>query len=122
MKPAIDIASVSAGIARPPARQIEEEADHRREHAERQQKQPEIVGRMADERDVVGQLRLGRVEERRREQAGKGDQHDPLPDPAERRGPRVFAADLKRRDRDQEREHAESQITSENTTWMTRPL
>ena len=86
--------------------------------------EPEIIGRMADERDVVGQFRLGRVEEGGREQAGKGDQHEPLPDPAERRGAQVVAADASASPTvdQRRRRRARSQITSEKTTWMTRPL
>ena len=90
----------------PPPGQVDEEADDRRKHADRQQEKAEIIGRMADERDVVGELRLGRVEERRREQEGEGDQHDALSDPAERRGARTIAARPLSRDRDQKGEHA----------------
>ena len=73
--------------------------------------QSEVIGRMADEGDIVGQLRLGRLEEGGREQAGEGDQHDALPDPAERRRAQVLDARLaggaKGRDRDQKREHGQ---------------
>ena len=92
---------------RPPARQIEKKARHRGEHAERQQKEPHVISRMADEREIVGELRLGRIEKCGRKQAWESDQHEALPDPAKRRGPQVFAADAKRRDRNEEREHAE---------------
>ena len=83
----------------------------------------EVVGRMADERDVVGELRLGRVEERRRKQARKGDQRDPLPDPAERRGARTARRSPSRVAAVTRKANTPmSQITSEKTTWMTSPL
>ena len=85
--------------------QIDKEADDRREHASRKHEEPEIVGRMTDERDVVGEFRLGGVDERRGKQAWKGDQRDPLPDPAERRGAGIAAARPLRRRGDQEGEN-----------------
>ena len=96
----------------PPARQVEKQARHRGENAERQHEQSEVIGRMADEGDIVGQLRPGRLEEGGREQAGEGDQRDALPDPAERRRAQVLdarrlAGGAKGRDRDQKREYCE---------------
>ena len=61
---------------------------------------------MANDRNVVGELGLRRVEEGRREQAGKGDENRALPDPPERRGAHVVAGELQRRDADQEGENA----------------
>ena len=48
---------------------------------------------MANERNVVGELRLGRVDEGRREQAWESNQNSALPDPPEGRGAYVFAAE-----------------------------
>ena len=77
---------------------------------------------MAEERDVVGELRLRRVEEGRGEQAGEGDEREPLPDPPERapRGAAPAASRVATVTRNANTPR--SQITSEKTTWMTRPL
>ena len=104
MKPASAIASASGGGRGQPARQIDHKTHDRRENAERQRQEPEIVCRMADERNVIGELRLGRVEEGRREQTGECEENGPLPDPPERRGAHVVSRELQRRDGDEERE------------------
>ena len=77
-----------------PPRQIDQETNDRRENAERQSHEPEIVGRMANEGNVIGELRLGRVDEGRREQAWESDQNGALPDPSERRGAHVFPGEF----------------------------
>ena len=105
-----------------PSRQIEEEANDRRQHAERQRQKPEIIGRMTNDRNVVGERGLGGFEEGWREQAGEGDENRALPDPPERGETHALAREFQRRDADEEREYALSQITSEKMTWMTRPL
>ncbi len=89
-----------------PPGQIDQKANDRRKHAQRQRKQPDVIGRMANDRNVIGELGLRRLEEGRREQAGKSQENRALPDPPERRGAHVVAGEFQRRDADQEGENA----------------
>ncbi len=61
---------------------------------------------MANDRNVIGELGLRRLEESRREQAGKSHEDGALPDPPERRGAHVVAGKLQRRDADQKGKNA----------------
>ena len=106
MKPPSAIATASGGGRGKPSRQIDQEADDGRENAERQRQKPDVVGRMKNERNVIVERGLGRVEKGGREQARESDEDCALPDPPERRGAHVVAGELQRRDGDKEREHA----------------
>ena len=61
-----------------PARQVDQEANDRRQHPQGERQKAEVIGGMANDRNVIGQHRLGGVEEGRREQAGKR-QREPRP-------------------------------------------
>ena len=89
-----------------PPRHIDEQANDRRQHAQRERQESDVIGRMANDRNVIGELGLRRLEEGRREQARKSYENRALPDPPERRGAHVVAGELQRRDADQEGENA----------------
>ena len=89
-----------------PSRKIDQKTNDRRKRAQRQHNQPDVVGRMANDRDVIGERGLRRLEESRREQAGKSEENSALPDPPKRRGAHVIAGELQRRDADQKGENA----------------
>ena len=91
---------------REPSRKIDQEADDSCENAQRQSQKSDVIGRMENERDVIVERRLGRLEKGGREQARKSDEDSALPDPPERRGAHVVAGELQRRDGDKEGEHA----------------
>ena len=89
-----------------PSRQIDQEADHGRENAERQREKPDVIGRMKNERNVIVESGLGRVEKGRRKQARESDEDCALPHSAKRGQAHVVAGELQRRDGDKEREDA----------------
>ena len=91
---------------REPSRQIEQQTNDRRQRAQRQHDQPDVIGRMANDRNVIGQRRLRRFKESRREQTGKSKEDCALPDPPERRGPHIVAGKLQRRDADEKGKNA----------------
>ena len=89
-----------------PSGEIEQQTNDRRQRAQRQHNQPDVVSRMTNDRDVIGELGLRRLEESRREKARESQEDGALPDPAERRGAHVVAGELQRRDADQKGENA----------------
>ena len=88
----IAAAAKASGERRDRARQIGEKPHNGHEHAEREKNEADVIERMADQRNVVDELRFGGREERRREQAGKGDENKTLADAPE--GAQARAGDL----------------------------